>query len=259
MASCGTSSGRGTTAQAHVQEIRYDLAQPTGIAIWDMQLTAWQDSNLWCEIAALKSSGAANAPDAPTGLTASTYSGNQINLSWLDNSGDEDGFKIERSPNGTSSWSEVASLGAGSTSHSDSGLNADATYFYRVFAHNLNGDSGDSNIANATTFTVPRTIQFSGRSWTVKSIVSPVGPGPNYFSDTSEEVWVDGSGYLHMKIAFRDGNWHSSEVIGDDVLGYGTYTYTLGSRVDLLDRNTVVGMFTWDSSAPEFNFREIDI
>jgi len=56
LASWGTSSGRGTSAQAHVQEVRYDLAEPTGIAIWDLQLSQWQDSTLWCEIAALKGS-----------------------------------------------------------------------------------------------------------------------------------------------------------------------------------------------------------
>lgn len=52
--SWGMSSGRGTSAQAHVQEVHYDLPEPTGIAIWDLQLTAWQDSDLWCEIKDLK-------------------------------------------------------------------------------------------------------------------------------------------------------------------------------------------------------------
>jgi hypothetical protein len=53
LASWGTSSGRGTSAQAHVQEVRYDLTEPTGLAIWDLQLTQWQDSDLWGEIADL--------------------------------------------------------------------------------------------------------------------------------------------------------------------------------------------------------------
>ena len=201
----------------------------------------------------------APVPDTPGGLAAVTYSGEQINLNWLDNSGNEDGFKVERSPDGTGSWAEVAALGAGVTTFSDSALGPNTTWYYRVYAYNSFGNSGYSNIASATTFTVPRTIQFSGRSWTVKSSTGPVGPGPNYFGSTSDDVWIDGSGYLHLKIVFRDGSWHSSEVIGDDVLGHGTYTFTLGSRVDLLDRNIVVGLFTWDTSAPEFNYREIDI
>jgi len=198
-------------------------------------------------------------PDAPGGLGASAYSADQIDLNWVDNSANEDGFIVERSPNGSNSWVEIAALGADVTAFSDSALGANTTGYYRVYAYNVNGNSGYSNVANATTFAVPRTIQFSGRSWTVKSSASPVGPGPNYFGSTRDDVWVDSSGYLHMKVMFRDGNWHSSEVIGNDVLGYGTYTFTLGSRVDLLDRNIVVGLFTWDTSAPEFNYREIDI
>lgn len=56
--SWGTSSGRGTSALAHVQEVRYDLPHDsTGIAIWDLQLSAWQNSDLWCEVAALKEEG----------------------------------------------------------------------------------------------------------------------------------------------------------------------------------------------------------
>jgi hypothetical protein len=54
LSSWGTSSGRGTSALAHVQEVHYDLPEPTGIAIWDLQLTSWQDSDLWCEIKELK-------------------------------------------------------------------------------------------------------------------------------------------------------------------------------------------------------------
>lgn len=56
LASWGVSAGYGTSAQAHVQEVRYSIAEPTGIAIWDLQLDAWQDSDLWCEIVALRGS-----------------------------------------------------------------------------------------------------------------------------------------------------------------------------------------------------------
>jgi len=59
LGSWGTSSGRGTAAAAHVQEIRLDLPEPTGIAIWDLQLSAWMDSDLWCEIISLRETGAA--------------------------------------------------------------------------------------------------------------------------------------------------------------------------------------------------------
>jgi len=104
------------------------------------------------------------------------------------------------------------------------------------------------------------TIQFSGREWDVKaSGDSLMGPGPNYFSNSSSDVWVDSNGELHLNISYRDGRWYSSEIISKEILGYGTYTFTLGSRVDQLDPNIVVGLFTWDTDAPEYEYREIDI
>lgn len=37
----------------------------------------------------------------------------------------------------------------------------------------------------------PKILLFSGYEWLVKSSVITVGPGPNYFSDSDENVWVD--------------------------------------------------------------------
>ncbi len=37
-----------------------------------------------------------------------------------------------------------------------------------------------------------------------------VGPGPNVFSDSPENVWVDAAGQLHMRITARDGQWPGS-------------------------------------------------
>src|SRR5574341_1745935 len=40
----------------------------------------------------------------------------------------------------------------------------------------------------------PRQISFSGYMWNVKKSNGRVGPGPNYFSDSTQNVWVDLSG-----------------------------------------------------------------
>lgn len=104
-----------------------------------------------------------------------------------------------------------------------------------------------------------RTLEFLGYTWNVKAAEVPVGPGPNYFSDREEEVWVDEDGRLHLRIVYRNGRWYSSEVFTDAPLGYGTYSFTPVSRVDHLDPNVVLGLFTWDDTAPESNYREIDI
>ncbi len=104
-----------------------------------------------------------------------------------------------------------------------------------------------------------RTISFSGLTWNVKKSDIPAGPGPNYFSDQEQDLWVDQDGRLHMKIVNRDGRWYSTEVYTQAPLEHGTYTFTLASPVDQLDPNVVLGLFTWDNAAPQYNFREIDI
>ena len=104
-----------------------------------------------------------------------------------------------------------------------------------------------------------RTITFAGHTWEVKFTPILAGPGPNYFSDDPADVWVDGNGYLHLNIVNRGGTWYSTEVICADTLQYGAYTIALGSRVDLLDKNVVLGFFSWDTDAPQYNYREIDV
>jgi len=104
-----------------------------------------------------------------------------------------------------------------------------------------------------------RKIEFSGYTWLVKtSGEGTAGPGPNYFSDSVENVWIDGQGQLHLKITHREGKWYCAEVISKRSFGYGKYIFYLASRVDQLDKNVVLGLFTWDDTCPK-NRREIDI
>lgn len=93
-------------------------------------------------------------PDAPYNLSATAFSDTEIKLQWTDNSTDEDGFKIERSPDGTS-WLEIASVSRGSTAFLDSTLAAETLYYYQVRAFNSAGDSAYSNMASATTAPTP--------------------------------------------------------------------------------------------------------
>jgi hypothetical protein len=89
-------------------------------------------------------------PAAPSGLTATGVSTSQINLAWTDSSNNETNFRIEQSLNGTS-FTEVATVGANSTSYSRTGLAANTRYYFRVRGWNASGFSGYSNTANAKT------------------------------------------------------------------------------------------------------------
>jgi hypothetical protein len=93
----------------------------------------------------------------------------------------------------------------------------------------------------------------------VKSSETPVGPGPNHFSDDPSDVSVDAQGYLHMHISNRGGVWRSTEVICTDTLQYGTYSLTIESPITALDKNVVFGFFTWDTEAPQYAYRELDV
>ncbi|MGH9657507.1 MAG: glycoside hydrolase family 16 protein, partial [Bryobacteraceae bacterium] len=104
----------------------------------------------------------------------------------------------------------------------------------------------------------PRIISFSGYQWTVKNSTNRVGPGPNFFSDSTANVWVDGQGQLHLKIAKRQGKWYCAEIVSVDSFGYGTYRFSINSRVDNIDPNAVLGLFTWND-LPDYNHREIDV
>jgi len=89
---------------------------------------------------------------APTNLTATAFSCSQINLGWTDKSTGEEGFTIERSPNGTTGWVQITQTGPNATTYSNSSLTGSTQYYYRVRAFKAGvADSANSNVANATT------------------------------------------------------------------------------------------------------------
>ena len=93
-----------------------------------------------------------SAPNPPTGLTASTNSASQINLSWTDNANNETGFEIERKLEAGGTYSQITIVGANVTSYNNtSGLLEGTQYYYQVRATNATGDSAYSNEVNAIT------------------------------------------------------------------------------------------------------------
>lgn len=106
-----------------------------------------------------------------------------------------------------------------------------------------------------------RSVSFSGYKWAVKASTERIGPGPNIFSSSTRNVFVDRYGRLHLRLTrSRPGSnvWHSAEVIGKTSLGYGTYTWAIDSPVHALDPNAVFGMFTY-SHLRAYHHREMDV
>ncbi|NQT27503.1 glycoside hydrolase family 9 protein [candidate division KSB1 bacterium] len=102
------------------------------------------------EYSAESSINTLGGPLSPSELSVTPSSSSQMDLSWTDNATDEDGFKIERKTINASDWSEIAEVGVDETIYSDTDLSMGMTYYYRVYAFNIDGISDYSNEAYGT-------------------------------------------------------------------------------------------------------------
>ena len=110
------------------------------------------------------------------------------------------------------------------------------------------------SINSTATAATARTINFSGYTWYVESSEQRVTPGPNYWSNSANNVWVDENGWLHLKVTYSNGKWHCAELTCTQTFGYGTYAFYLASKMDKLDKNVVLGLFAYKD-----DFHEVDI
>jgi GH18 family chitinase len=94
---------------------------------------------------------ATTLPAAPSNLLAMAASTSQINISWIDNSNNENRFRIERSFTGTGAWSLVANVDPGIKTFSNRALFSATRYYYRVRSENNVGNSSYSIVASAIT------------------------------------------------------------------------------------------------------------
>ena len=167
-------------------------------------------------------------PASPSALKAGAASTNAVTVSWSDNSADESGFKLERSSNGVD-FSEIASLGANTTTFADNGLAAKTAYWYRVRAFNGAGLSGYSNTASVTT-----------------PDVAPAAPAAVSATDNGDGSaavnWLDASSNetgFEVRRETWDGRrsvWKGATTVGTvpagvtslvDMAGNGTYRYAV--------------------------------
>lgn len=111
---------------------------------------------------------------------------------------------------------------------------------------------GSVSTTHNTNATILDSVDFAGRTWTVKS--GNGGPGPNNWGNTDQDVFVDGSG-LHLKVSQHedDQKWYSSEVYLPTSLGYGKYTFDINSRVDLFEKYLVAAPFLYQDDTHEID------
>jgi uncharacterized protein len=184
-------------------------------------------------------------PAAPTSLQASAVSSSQINLSWTDNSTNEDGFEVWRTT-GNGQHTVVVRTGPNVTSHSDTGLQPSTTYYYGVVAFNASGNSRPSNPANATTH--------GGPPPPPPPPAAPSSLQANAASPTQVNLqWSDNSGNedgFRIERHSGDGNFGLIATVGPNVTSYSngsliegtSYTY----RVQAFNTG---GASSWSNAA----------
>ncbi len=74
----------------------------------------------------------------------------------------------------------------------------------------------------------------------------------------ASNVWIDSASRLHLKVSrsTTTGQWSSSEVFSDADLMYGTYKWRIQGRIDQLDPNIVLGLYSFGGPSGS---NEIDI
>jgi hypothetical protein len=135
---------------------------PAGIAYESSPSTSAENArtliNTAATVAAFRNSGSSGAtptaPAAPTAMAVRSNAYNSVTVGWADNSGNETGFKLERSTDGVN-FNEIATLGADTASYGDGSVAARTTYYFRVRAYNSVGTSAYSNSVSVTTPDVP--------------------------------------------------------------------------------------------------------
>lgn len=81
-----------------------------------------------------------------------------------------------------------------------------------------------------------KTLRFAGRDWNVNGpTTSATLPGPNFFRP--ENVWIDSNDDLHLKISqdSSTGAWTAGRTTLAEELGYGLYTWTVSTDLNILD------------------------
>lgn len=209
-------------------QIYFNNTAPMGISYEintaDAADNARSMNNTAAVIAGYRSGSALTTPAAPTGLAANSPAFDRVNLTWADNSNDESGFIVQRAT-GAAAYADIATLGAGVTSYTNTGLTGSTDYSYRVRAYNSAGSSVFSNVQSVTTLPVPP---------------KPIAPAPASLTSSGLVVTVswtnvaDESGYELVRETYnaRKNTWAASTTtVAADVsslsqsLSAGTYRY----------------------------------
>jgi hypothetical protein len=107
---------------------------------------------------------------------------------------------------------------------------------------------GDTNL---------RLLNWSGRTWVIYPN-NQKGPENVPMTNSSRAAWVDGNGWLHLKIVKIHGKWRSVELQSLDAATYGRYRLINDTKTANFAPSVVFGMFVYRPHASKYT-DEIDI
>jgi hypothetical protein len=133
-------------------------------------------------------------PAAPSNLSATAQGATQVRLTWVDNSDNEAGFKVERSTDNTN-FNQIAVTSVNATGYTDSTANPSTTYYYRIRATNVVGDSAYTPTPNPSATTLATTgatdvYHFDEGSGTTAA--DSAGTNTGTLVGTTKPTWVTG-------------------------------------------------------------------
>ena len=137
---------------SQIAEVEADITEFTDTGLnygtdYTYRVKAFTDEN---ESAYATSNTITMSIPSPSNLTATPIDDQSIQLTWTDNCGFENGFRLERSTGGN--YTQIAEVGANVTEYTDTGLLLDTDYTYRVKAFTDVNESGYTNTAEMTLF-----------------------------------------------------------------------------------------------------------
>lgn len=174
--------------------------------------------------------GGGGAPAAPSNLVPTVVNAGRIDLSWNDNSNNENSFKLQRRSQG-GNWSTVVWPTANQTSHADTTVSA-GTWCYRIRSHNTNGFSA---FVNST----PTCVTAGGPP--------PPPPPPSGGPAAPTSVTLNVVSGSRIDVGWNDASnetFHKLQRMKQGVTGWATIAWPGQNATAHID-NGVTGAGTW--------------
>jgi hypothetical protein len=157
-------------------------------------------------------------PDAPSGINVTPGASTWVSVTWADNSWNEDGFRLERSVNGGTSWTAARSTGPDATDSYDSELSSEQQVCYRVIAFNAVGDGIPSETDCTTPPAAPTGLIAAGVDWTTVDLAW----NDNSAVEDGYEVWLSSTCQMDPEQLIASLPANSTVYRFTDVGGYCT-------------------------------------